>query len=200
MYVYTTQLWRTSHADPCITSILNFKNAPKTSHFQLYRISELLRSEGISGNFLFRHLCSAGSRRTGCLGPCPVWFQISPRINSPEPVWTSGKNPQLFLMFQCHFQCFNLCLLPLIFSVRRVWLHLWRHKKSLSSWGIIQFHLCLLWQNIKVQCFISVSYYFPESLSKACSCPERHFSDRHVYTIVFYCGLPRSAVQRLLLL
>lgn len=105
-----------------------------------------------------------------------------------------GKTPQLFLMFKCHFQFFNLCLLPLILSVRRVWLHLWRHKKSLSSQRIIQLHLCLLWQNIKVQCFVSVSYYFPESLSKACSCPERHFSDRHVCTIAFYCGLPRSAV------
>lgn len=143
-------------------------------------------------------LLSVGSRRAGSLGPCPVWFQISPRMESPEQVWTSVwatvmvKPPRFFLC--SNFQFFNLCLLPLILSVRRVWLHLWRHEKSLSSQRIIQLHLCLLWQNIKVQCFVSVSYYFPESLSKACSCPERHFSDRHVCTIAFYCGLPRSAV------
>lgn len=52
-------------------------------------------------------------------------------------------------------------------------------KKSLWSKNIIQLHICLLWQNTKAQYFIHVSYYFPESLSKTCSCTERCFSDRH---------------------
>lgn len=80
-----------------------------------------------------------GLPRTGFLGPCPISFWVSPRMETPQPVQclvilTIRK---VFLMFQGNFLYLHLCPLPLGLSVGTT-----EKSVGLSSYSHHQVFIC----------------------------------------------------------